>query len=40
MITAGFGSPRVCVLVKSTDAPVDLATLHQLIGAIQNVHAD
>jgi restriction system protein len=36
----GFGSPRLCVQVKSTDAPVDLATLRQLIGAMQNVHTD
>ena len=35
----GFGDPRLCVQVKSGDSPVDLATLNQLIGAMQNVHA-
>lgn len=36
----GFGSPRICVQVKSGDSPVDLPTLNQLIGTMQNVHAD
>jgi restriction system protein len=36
----GFGSPRICVQVKSGDAPVDLPTLNQLIGAMQNVQAE
>lgn len=36
----GFGSPRICVQVKSGDAPVDSPTLNQLIGAMQNVQAD
>ncbi|MCC7293610.1 MAG: restriction endonuclease [Phycisphaerales bacterium] len=36
----GFGNPRLCVQVKSGDAPVDTATLNQLIGAMQNVQAD
>jgi restriction system protein len=36
----GFGRPRICVQVKSGDAPVDLPTLNQLIGAMQNVQAD
>jgi restriction system protein len=36
----GFGHPRICVQVKSTDGPVDSPTLNQLIGAMQNVHAD
>lgn len=35
----GFGEPRLCVQVKSSDSPVDLPTLNQLIGAMQNVHA-
>jgi restriction system protein len=35
----GFGEPRLCVQVKSGDSPVDLPTLNQLIGAMQNVHA-
>ena len=35
----GFGNPRICVQVKSGDAPVDLPTLQQLIGAMQNVGA-
>jgi restriction system protein len=36
----GFGQPRICVQVKSGDTPVDTPTLNQLIGAMQNVHAD
>ena len=36
----GFGSPRICVQVKSGDTPVDAPTLNQLIGAMQNVQAD
>jgi len=36
----GFGSPRICVQVKSQESPVDRPTMDQLIGAMQNVHAD
>ena len=36
----GFGQPRICVQVKSSDTPVDLPTLNQLIGTMQNVQAD
>lgn len=36
----GFGSPRICVQVKSSDSPVDAATMNQLIGSMQNVHAE
>jgi restriction system protein len=36
----GFGRPRICVQVKSTAAPVDRPTLDQLIGTMQNVHAE
>ncbi len=36
----GFGSPRLCVQVKSQDSPVDSPTLNQLIGAMQNVQAE
>lgn len=36
----GFGSPRLCVQVKSTDSALDRPTLDQLIGAMQNVHAE
>jgi len=36
----GFSQPRICVQVKSGDTPVDLATLNQLIGSMQNVQAD
>ena len=36
----GFGRPRICVQVKSSDSPVDSPTLNQLIGAMQNVQAD
>lgn len=36
----GFGNPRICVQVKSGDSPVDLPTMNQLIGTMQNVQAD
>lgn len=36
----GFGRPRICVQVKSQDAPVDAPTLNQLIGSMQNVQAE
>lgn len=36
----GFGTPRICVQVKSSESPVDLPTLHQLLGTMQNVKAD
>ena len=36
----GFGQPRICVQVKSSDSPVDTPTLNQLVGTMQNVHAD
>lgn len=35
----GFGSPRICVQVKSGDEPIDRPTLDQLIGVMQNVGA-
>lgn len=36
----GFGRPRICVQVKSSNLPVDSPTLNQLIGSMQNVQAD
>jgi len=36
----GFDRPRICIQVKSQDAPVDAPTLNQLIGTMQNVQAD
>lgn len=36
----GFGSPRICVQVKSGNTPIDRPTLDQLIGAMQNMHAE
>lgn len=36
----GFGQPRIVVQVKSSDAPIDRATVDQLIGTMQNFHAD
>lgn len=35
----GFGEPRIAVQVKSGESPVDRPTLDQLIGVMQNVHA-
>lgn len=36
----GFGTPRICVQVKSGRGPTDRPTLDQLIGAMQNVQAE
>ena len=36
----GFGSPRICVQVKSGDDPVDRPTVDQLVGTMQHVGAD
>ncbi|TCL75300.1 restriction system protein [Hydrogenispora ethanolica] len=36
----GFGRPRICVQVKSSDSPIDRPTLDQLIGVMQNFNAD
>ena len=36
----GFGTPRICVQVKSSDSPVERVVLDQLIGTMQNFHAD
>lgn len=36
----GFGSPKICVQVKTQDAPVDRPTLDQLGGVMNNVNAD
>src|SRR6516225_7886975 len=36
----GFGQPRIVVQVKSSDLPIDRSTVDQLIGTMQNVHAE
>jgi len=36
----GFGQPRLCVQVKSQDSPVERVVLDQLIGNMQNFHAE
>lgn len=38
--TLGFGSPKICVQIKTTDEPVDRPTLDQLIGTMSNFNAD
>ncbi|KAA0566610.1 restriction endonuclease [Bacillus sp. CH30_1T] len=38
--TLGFGSPKICVQIKTTDAPVDRPTMDQLIGTMSNMNAD
>ncbi|MGX4671073.1 restriction endonuclease [Cerasibacillus sp. JNUCC 74] len=38
--TLGFGSPKICVQVKTNDTPVDRPTMDQLIGTMSNVNAD
>ena len=35
----GFGEPRLCVQVKSGHDPLDRPTLDQLVGTMQNIHA-
>jgi len=36
----GFDSPRICVQVKSGDAPIDRPSVDQLVGTMQHVGAD
>ncbi|MBF8984571.1 restriction endonuclease [Lutibacter sp. B2] len=36
----GFGSPKICVQVKTTDNPIDRPTLDQLVGTMSNFNAD
>ncbi len=36
----GFGTPRICIQVKSGDTPLDRPTLDQLVGTMQNVQAE
>lgn len=36
----GFGSPKICVQVKSQDTPIDRPTLDQLGGVMNNVNAE
>ena len=38
--TLGFGSPKICVQVKSSDAPVDRIVLNQLGGVMKNFGAE
>lgn len=38
--TLGFGSPKICVQVKTTDTPIDRPILDQLIGTMSNFNAD
>ncbi|MCP5405176.1 MAG: restriction endonuclease [Pseudomonadaceae bacterium] len=38
--TLGFGTPRICVQVKSSDSPVDRPILDQLVGTMKRVNAD
>lgn len=38
--TLGFGSPRICVQVKTENNPIDRPTLDQLIGTMSNYNAE
>lgn len=38
--TLGFGSPKICIQIKTNDTPVDRPTLDQLIGTMSNFGAD
>lgn len=38
--TLGFGSPKICVQIKTQDNPIDRPTLDQLIGTMSNYNAD
>ena len=37
--TLGFGSPRLCVEVKSESSPIDRPTVDKLLGAVNNFRA-
>lgn len=36
----GFGSPKLCVQVKTSDTPIDRPTLDQLLGTMSNFNAE
>ena len=36
----GFGAPRICVQVKSTDSPIEQEVMDRLVGTMNNVRAD
>ena len=36
----GFGEPRICVQVKSSDSPVERMVLDQLRGVMENFNAE
>ncbi|MCP4584186.1 MAG: hypothetical protein GY839_21445 [candidate division Zixibacteria bacterium] len=36
----GFGTPKICVRVKSGEIPIDRPTLDQLIGTLQNFQVE
>lgn len=36
----GFGHPRICVQVKSTDSPIEQEVLDRLVGTMNNVRAE
>jgi restriction system protein len=38
--TLGFGSPKICIQVKTNDTPIDRPTLDQLIGTMSNYNAN
>ncbi len=38
--TLGFGSPKICVQVKTNGTPVGRPTMDQLLGTMSNVNAD
>lgn len=38
--TLGFGTPKICVQVKSSDTPVDRMVLDQLGGVMKNFNAE
>ena len=38
--TLGFGNPRICVQVKSSQTPVDVRVVRELEGVIRNFKAD
>ncbi|NBI06977.1 restriction endonuclease [Senegalia massiliensis] len=38
--TLGFGSPKICAQIKTSNNPLDRPTLDQLIGTMSNFNAD
>jgi restriction system protein len=38
--TLGFGSPKICIQIKTSDNPIERAVMDQLIGTMSNYNAE